>query len=306
MAGELLAARKKWVCSAEESGRGGWAMGKGAGNPGEGSAATSVKLCMPEQGGSWSGCPHMSALELQSLAPAQWICSHLAEPILHSLALNWPSPRRTAVDTCHPAAMLGCLLQTEQAKQFDPEYGKEGGDDEWGDALGYMDALAGGLNLQIARTISTDQYNSLPLMSPTLSQSMLLDASIKEVREQRGGRGREGKAARDGSQVPFSLPESSVRVGSGMQAAFASCRARKGLQCGVGRWLAGLQAPPVSACMGANACSGALAGCLLQSPLTSTIDDSSMNATRHIVAVAKRAQQLLQQQQEIERQVEQR
>ncbi|GAB4815393.1 hypothetical protein N2152v2_002439 [Parachlorella kessleri] len=114
--------------------------------------------------------------------------------------------------------------QTEQAKQFDPEYGREGGDDEWGDALGYMEALANGLNLQIARTISTEQYASLPLVSPTLSNSMLLDASIKE------------------------------------------------------------------------------------SPLTSTtLDDaSSMNATKHIVAVARRAQQLFKQQQEIERQVEQR
>ena len=72
-------------------------------------------------------------------------------------------------------------VQTEQAKQFDPEYGREGGDDEWGDALGYMEALAGGLNLQIARTISAEQYASLPLVSPTLSNSMLLDASIKEV-----------------------------------------------------------------------------------------------------------------------------
>ena len=46
----------------------------------------------------------------------------------------------------------------------------------------------------------------------------------------------------------------------------------------------------------------------LQSPLTSTTldDGSSMNATKHIVAVARRAQQLLKQQQEIERQVEQR
>lgn len=115
------------------------------------------------------------------------------------------------------------LLQTEQAKQFDPEYGKEGGDDEWGDALGYMDVLAThGLNLQIARTMSLDQFASLSMLSSTLSQSMMLDSSMKE------------------------------------------------------------------------------------SPLTSTMEDGSLNATQHIVAVARRAQQLLKQQQEIERQVEER
>lgn len=44
----------------------------------------------------------------------------------------------------------------------------------------------------------------------------------------------------------------------------------------------------------------------IQSPLTSTMEDGSLNATQHIVAVARRAQQLLKQQQEIERQVEER
>ena len=58
----------------------------------------------------------------------------------------WPSPARRT----HALFCAGLpVAQTEQAKQFDPEYGKEGGDDEWGDALGYMDALAGGLNLQV-------------------------------------------------------------------------------------------------------------------------------------------------------------
>ena len=76
--------------------------------------------------------------------------------------------------------------QVEQAKQLDPDYGRTAGDeDEWDGALGYMEAVGGGLQLQIARTTSVEHSGrfgvSLSLASPSMSQSMLLDGG-KEVR----------------------------------------------------------------------------------------------------------------------------
>ena len=44
-----------------------------------------------------------------------------------------------------------------------------------------MDAVGGGLNLQIARTSSTEKYSRMEqssLMDPSLSQSLLLDGSV--------------------------------------------------------------------------------------------------------------------------------
>lgn len=120
----------------------------------------------------------------------------------HYIGVLLTSPASHTKRLLHAAANA----QTEQAKQFDPEYGREGADDEWGDALGYMDALAGGLNLQIARTISVDNYNSLPLTSPTLSQSMLLEASIKEVRRPGGAGAGAGRGQGTGGVCVGSTP----------------------------------------------------------------------------------------------------
>lgn len=94
--------------------------------------------------------------------------------------------------------------QAEQMKQFEPPAppGANGGlaegedEEEWTAALRLMDTVDGGLNMQIGRTLSlhnssmvggsgmsVDQSldQSLNLMSPGLSQCVLLDGSIKEV-----------------------------------------------------------------------------------------------------------------------------
>ena len=91
-------------------------------------------------------------------------------------------------------------------KQFEPPPppGANGGtgedEEEWAAALRLMNAVDGGLNMQIGRTISLQNSSiveggsmsagqsldqSLNLMSPGLSQCVLLDGSIKEVRLQR-------------------------------------------------------------------------------------------------------------------------
>ncbi|EFN58691.1 hypothetical protein CHLNCDRAFT_140305 [Chlorella variabilis] len=93
--------------------------------------------------------------------------------------------------------------QAEQMKQFEPPAppGANGGlaegedEEEWTAALRLMDTVDGGLNMQIGRTLSlhnssmvggsgmsVDQSldQSLNLMSPGLSQCVLLDGSIKE------------------------------------------------------------------------------------------------------------------------------
>jgi hypothetical protein len=85
-------------------------------------------------------------------------------------------------------------------KQFEPPAapGPNGGiaegdeEEEWAEAMRLMDAVDGGLNQQIGRTLSLHnssgmmehsmgQDQSLTLMSPGLSQYMLLDGSGKEV-----------------------------------------------------------------------------------------------------------------------------
>ncbi|KAL4458161.1 hypothetical protein ABPG75_013026 [Micractinium tetrahymenae] len=86
--------------------------------------------------------------------------------------------------------------QAEQMKQFDAPAAAPGGDgedeEEWTAALRMMQAVDGGLNMQIGRTLSLHNSSivdagssmgmdqSLTLMSPGLSQYMLLDSSIKE------------------------------------------------------------------------------------------------------------------------------
>ena len=78
--------------------------------------------------------------------------------------------------------------QQEQAKQFDPNYGREEEEDAFEAALNYMDAVEG-LNLQIARTVSVGaasasdlqlERSGLSAMSPSLSQGMLLDSSVRD------------------------------------------------------------------------------------------------------------------------------
>jgi hypothetical protein len=91
--------------------------------------------------------------------------------------------------------------QAEQMKQFEPPPppGANGGqgedEEEWTAALRLLDTADGGLNMQIGRTLSlhnssmmggssmsVDQMDqSLNLMSPGLTQCVLLDGSIKEV-----------------------------------------------------------------------------------------------------------------------------
>lgn len=82
--------------------------------------------------------------------------------------------------------------QMEQAKQFDPEFGKDGGDeDDFEAALKYMDAVEG-LNLQM-RTVSMGNSlsvgeHSMSMLSPSLSHGMLLDGSVANslLREEAG------------------------------------------------------------------------------------------------------------------------
>ena len=111
------------------------------------------------------------------------ITSHLALPAC--FACRWRFTRK---------------WQAEQMKQFEPPAapGPNGGiaegeeEEEWSEAMRLMDAVDGGLNQQIGRTLSLQnssgimehsmgQDQSLTLMSPGLSQYMLLDGSIKEV-----------------------------------------------------------------------------------------------------------------------------
>lgn len=82
-------------------------------------------------------------------------------------------------------------------KQFEAPVaaaGEDGEDEEeWTAALRMMQAVDGGLNMQIGRTLSLHNSSavdagssmgmdqSLSLVSPGLSQYMLLDSSIKEV-----------------------------------------------------------------------------------------------------------------------------
>lgn len=94
--------------------------------------------------------------------------------------------------------------QAEQMKQFDgpappgPNGLAEGEDEEeWAAALRLMDAVDGGLNMQIGRTLSLQNSSMVDassmgldhslLMSPGLSQ-LLLEGSIKEVRWRWGWR----------------------------------------------------------------------------------------------------------------------
>ena len=71
----------------------------------------------------------------------------------------------------------------EQAKQFDPDFGKDGDEDDFEAALNYMEAVGGGLNLQIGRGVSMggdlSSDRALSLLSPSLSQpeGMLLEGS---------------------------------------------------------------------------------------------------------------------------------
>lgn len=66
---------------------------------------------------------------------------------------------------------FGRRWRAEQAKQLDPTYGQEVGDeDTWDAALGYLDACGGGYRLQIARTASMDN----PLEHSVMGSSQLL------------------------------------------------------------------------------------------------------------------------------------
>lgn len=82
----------------------------------------------------------------------------------------------------------------EQAKQFDPEFGREEEQEEWDDALGYLDACGPGFNM-IARTSSefgnearlprTTSLLSQDSVSKSLNSLLLEDGSysLREVRQ---------------------------------------------------------------------------------------------------------------------------
>jgi len=82
----------------------------------------------------------------------------------------------------------------EQAKQFDPEFGREEEQEEWDDALGYLDACGPGFNM-IARTSSefgnearlprTTSLLSQDSVSKSLNSLLLEDGSYshREVRQ---------------------------------------------------------------------------------------------------------------------------
>lgn len=79
----------------------------------------------------------------------------------------------------------------EQAKQFDPEFGHEDDQEEWDDALGYLDACGPGFNL-IARTSSEFGNDArLPRTTSLVSQdsvgkslnSLLMDDSSYSQQE---------------------------------------------------------------------------------------------------------------------------
>jgi hypothetical protein len=181
-------------------------------------------------------------------------------------------------------------------KQFEPPAapGPNGGiaegdeEEEWAEAMRLMDAVDGGLNQQIGRTLSLHnssgmmehsmgQDQSLTLMSPGLSQYMLLDGSAKEV-----GEVHEAGCMSNGNRL-CSLHEACFATHDAAAAAFHISN-RSGA--------AWSPSPPP----------------FLPAPLQSTLRDeaSSVTATTQIVAVARKAQLLRRQQQEIERQVNER
>ena len=73
-----------------------------------------------------------------------------------------------------------------QARQMDPEYGRQAGDEDgWDEALGYMDACGPGWHLQIARTTSDDglaNTGSLISHPSGLSTCFLGDSQPRSVR----------------------------------------------------------------------------------------------------------------------------
>lgn len=66
------------------------------------------------------------------------------------------------------------LEQLQQQEPLQPELSNEFDDDEWNSALEYMNAAAGGLNLQFGRTTSLDRSSSI---GPGASMSSVLLAS---------------------------------------------------------------------------------------------------------------------------------
>lgn len=72
---------------------------------------------------------------------------------------------------------FGRRWAAEQAKQFDPDYGKNAGDEEdgWDEALGYLGACGTGINLQIGRTVSVDKGLGKTSLHRDGSVSFMLD-----------------------------------------------------------------------------------------------------------------------------------
>lgn len=68
----------------------------------------------------------------------------------------------------------------KQAKQLDPEFGMDGGDEDgWEDALGYLDACGPGVHLQIGRLSSDKRSNSLRSIGSG-GMGVLFDDSLRD------------------------------------------------------------------------------------------------------------------------------
>ena len=173
-----------------------------------------------------------------------------------------------------------------QAKQLDPDFGMDGEDEDgWDEALGYLDACGPGFHLQIARTASADKnlVSSSVVSNGSDLSNLLIDESQKEkVRTTGPGEGRQ----------------------ISLQDRRQACRLLYSTQ---------LPKPPGGARMRPHVCSQKTRAAIhkyaaptLSVSMQSALEQADMDATKSIVSVAKKAQDLFRQQQKIERDVQTR
>ena len=96
---------------------------------------------------------------------------------VHDLAAQ--SPATSAVRVVNTTQSLTWSLHL-QAKQFDPDFGMDGDDEDgWEDALRHLDACGPGVHLQIGRTSSDRREGSLKSTSSG-GLGVLFDDSLRD------------------------------------------------------------------------------------------------------------------------------
>ena len=100
---------------------------------------------------------------------------------LHSAGLHLALQDSLAMSiSMSPALINLAWSHLQQAKQLDPEFGMDGGDEDgWEDALGYLDACGPGVHLQIGRLSSDKRSNSLRSIGSG-GMGVLFDDSLRD------------------------------------------------------------------------------------------------------------------------------